>query len=252
MTDREHARTRTAHEANELRALVRTNDAAIVRNGSRMVAISALCMFAIQAWFTYGFAYHVWGLPFALAFGSPVALDAYVVTLMFIAFHMRGARWYVAAWIWVLLCAGVGAQMAASEAFAVHLGMGAAGRVASLLPAPFLAGALHALILLGRQHPAVRRPAEALPRTAAPRPAKPATRPAEVPAFPPLTAVPSPARRGTGRRPDHRQPAALARVDNGEPAAAVARSMGLSPRTVQVWVDKANRSGAPPAATESN
>jgi hypothetical protein len=113
-------------------------------------AANAATQFAIQAWFAWRFAAEVWKLPFVLSFGVPLALDIYVINLMVTAYLLRSARLRTRAYVWIALALGIGAQLGAAEAFASHEAWGVAARVASLVPAAFLALSLHTLIIVAQ------------------------------------------------------------------------------------------------------
>jgi hypothetical protein len=162
------------------------NRAHLMRMVVALVALSALAAFAIQAWFAYGFARHVWTLPFALALAVPVANDLYIVTLMVVGYLLRNAEMRVRSYIWCVLSLGIGAQIGAAWSFEHWRSTGAHDgvSVAALVPAALLAAALHSLIIAARhlgetavQRPAESTPAAAPPPSAAPRPSAKASMP---------------------------------------------------------------------------
>jgi hypothetical protein len=134
--------------------------------GAWLFGSNAATQFAIQAWLAFGFARYVWGLPWPLAIFIPVALDLFAVGLMRFAYRVRDARLRVRIYAWWWVGCAIAAQVFASEAYAVHTGWTVPGRVASLLPAVFLAVSLHTLII-------TRRSEESTPPPPSPTPPPP-------------------------------------------------------------------------------
>jgi hypothetical protein len=114
-------------------------------------AANAATQFAIQAWLAYGFAKEVWRLVSPLPYFVPVALDVFAINLMAAAYQLRAAKFRQRAYVWILLGFVIGAQIGASEGFADHEDWNHWGRVASVVPAIFLAGSLHVLIMVARK-----------------------------------------------------------------------------------------------------
>jgi hypothetical protein len=262
---------------------------------------NALTQFAIQAWMAWRFGLEVWKLPGPLAIGVPIALDVFVINLMVVAYLERQARLRTRIYVWIVLTIGIAAQLGAAEAFADFKDWSKPARLASLVPAAFLAFALHTLIIVAQHSdrasdgarratwgearraralvkalrksgtadpvipppvvranlqtqivgltppPAPAPPAPvavppptapvAVPPPTAPRP-RPATRPARQASKPATSEKPRSPRANPNRE------LAIKRVQAGEPAAAVAGSLGVSTRVVQIWV-KGARDHAP-------
>jgi len=110
-------------------------------------AANAVVQFAIQAWLAYSFAAHVWHLPGPLPYFAPVALDAFIVNMMIVAYELRGAKLRTRLYVWLVLALGIGAQIGAAEGYAAHVDWGTWARVASFAPALLLAASLHTLII---------------------------------------------------------------------------------------------------------
>lgn len=113
-------------------------------------ALNAAAQFTLQAWLAYGFAKHVWRLAHPLPYLVPVALDIFAINLMAAAYELRSAKFRQRIYVWTLLALVIGAQVGASEGFADWANWSLWGRVASFIPAVFLAGSLHALIIVAR------------------------------------------------------------------------------------------------------
>jgi hypothetical protein len=205
------------------------------------VAANALVQFAIQAWLAYGFAEEVWHLANPLPFATPVALDLFVVNLMVVAFVLRSARRRTRLYIWAVLAAGIGAQVGASEGYALHENWGMWGRVASVFPALFLAGSLHTMIVAW-QHTEIS-PVEA--SSASEKPAASAkteltakAAPAPV-SRPKRGALPKPQVTAPRARSSHAD-AADRLIAEQATAKDIARELNVTPRAVQLWA-KARR-----------
>lgn len=207
---------------------------------------NALTAFAIQAWMTYCFAAQVWKLPVPLCVALVVALDVFAMMFMLLTYLLRGTGWPRIAVTAVFFFA-VGAQVFAAELFAEHKLWPAEVRWFSALPAVFLALAQEGVILWRTYRD--RRKVRTAPADApAPEPTRDPAPPPVSPAKPrprPQVKPPASPTKVRGRRADQTiQLAAIKRVRAGERPADVAKEIGKSRRSVEIWVKN-----APPETT---
>jgi hypothetical protein len=115
-----------------------------------VTAISSAGWFAFVFWASLGFAAKVWRLPPDLAWVLPVALDLFAIGMMLATYLLREANPRVRVYIWSWMFAAMAAQVAVFELYATHLGWPIEARVASVFPPVFLAGSVHAVIIVRR------------------------------------------------------------------------------------------------------
>jgi hypothetical protein len=120
-------------------------DAATLAVFAGLVA-NAATAFSIQAWLSYSFARHVWGMPQPLCVALVVALDVFAVLFMVLTYQLRGAgrRRITATAVFLF---AVGAQVYAAELYAAHMNWPGGVRVFAVLPALLLALAQEGVIL---------------------------------------------------------------------------------------------------------
>ncbi len=240
-----------------------------------VVALIALFAYAISAWQVYGFARYVWAVPILLCFAAAVIADLLSLAGLFATYLLRNAKWIVRAYAWFVFLLMTGLSIAAAESYAHWRTLdevaqqlatqkgGEAAQVASGSVVVALALSVHLLIIV-RRHATTEAP----PRPSAPRqvkaptapkapPEKPVEKPverknmpAEIDSHPDKPRRPMIRRRGG--RDNAKRVEALQLLDEGKRPAEVAKHVGVSTRSVQIWASKAKEAkdqagGVPPA-----
>lgn len=216
-----------------------------------VVSLIAAFAYGISAWQVYGFAQHVWGLPFELRFAAAVIADLLSLAGLFATYLLRTAKGSVRAYAWVVFLLMTGLSIAAAESFAhwrtltpveqiiaTHQG-GLPAQVASGAVVVSLALAVHLLIIVRRHAPLPAESVTLVPQEKPQVKAEAVAPSAHVaPLAPPKQiARPKPA----APAPISNHAAAADRVIAGKVASAeIAAELGVSPRAVQLWV-KARR-----------
>lgn len=83
-----------------------------------VVGTIAALAYAINAWQVFGFASHVWHLPFVLCMGAAVVADALSLSGLFATYLLRNAPRRVRAYAWSVFLGMTGLSIAAAESFA--------------------------------------------------------------------------------------------------------------------------------------
>lgn len=230
------------------------------------LAANALTAFLIQAWMTYGFGTQVWRMPTELCVALIAMVDVFAINFMILTYLLRGHGWR-RSFVSLVFLLGIGAQLFAAEIYADHKNWSTEVRWFSALPALFLALSLEGVIMWRtarsegprpKREPTTITPKAAIERHGqhpgqAPKIQRPG-RADKAPTPPPVPsgagAPPRQTRRSSrAEAAEAHRAAVVARVlDDGQPAAVVAKAMGEKPRNVQNWV-KAERerrdAGAP-------